>query len=533
VPVTETQRSVPWSTAGLFVGVLAVAFATIGLVLAVYHAGSARDQLLEMARTEATHVRRTIRALFFDNTYTVLRAAAVYHDREAFRLAVPDVPPWVSAIVTYDGRVVVRGYDLRPGADAPSDAHTLRLLGEQARSTWERAVNGPRRAIDAIKWEDYDGQAVLTAVAAIPDREKGFRIGAAILETSQLDKDLIDGELRLASPRVRLAKGPASSDVFSLSLGSEFPEYRLEPTDRFVSQLDGVFHRPIAIQIAITVLPLASLLGVMWALARVARREMAVAQLKSVFVADVSHELKTPLALIRMFAETLMGGRVTQPDKAHEYYGIIVRESTRLTHLIDNLLDFSRIDSGRKPFRLRPIDIGQVVRDTFEAYRHELERQHFEHHLTVADGLPVVEADADAVSQALLNLMNNAVKYSDDDRFLAIDVTHETRRGRHGVLISVRDRGIGIKPEDRARVFDGFFRATDERVRKRRGAGLGLSLVKHIVDAHAGSVDVESRLVKGSTFRIFLPKAESPLAGASGNGEDGGRGAEGAERRRT
>jgi signal transduction histidine kinase len=110
----------------------------------------------------------------------------------------------------------------------------------------------------------------------------------------------------------------------------------------------------------------------------------------------------------------------------------------------------------------------------------------------------------------LINLINNAMKYSDgDDRFLGIDVSLETRRGGHGVLISVSDRGIGIKPEDRNHLFTDFYRANDELVRARRGAGLGLALVKHIVDAHHGIVDVESRLVKGSTFRIFLPAGGS------------------------
>jgi signal transduction histidine kinase len=263
----------------------------------------------------------------------------------------------------------------------------------------------------------------------------------------------------------------------------------------------------------------------MWVLARVARRELALTEMKSNFVADVSHELKTPLALIRLFGETLLSGRVTSEEKRQEYYEIITRESTRLTNLINNILDFSRIEAGRREYTLTATDIASVVRETYEAYRAQLEHDGFEHHLRVAPSLPNVNADADAVAQALINLINNAMKYSEQDRYLAIDVAKDTRRGRHGVLISVHDRGIGIRPEDRARLFDGFFRASAARVRDRGGTGLGLALVKHIVDSHGGLLDVESRLVKGSTFRVFLPAAESQDSSAGRAPAEESRGA--------
>lgn len=260
-------------------------------------------------------------------------------------------------------------------------------------------------------------------------------------------------------------------------------------------------------------LVLAALLTVIWLVMRVARKEMALAELKSRFVADVSHELKTPLAVIRLYAETLQSGRIIEEEKRQEYYAIIARESERLTNLINNILDFARIEAGRKEYALKPTDVGLVVRECHEDYRAELERQGFQHHLTIAPDLPPVDADRDAVTQVLLNLMNNAVKYSGEDRYLAVEVTRDTRRGRHGVLISIHDRGIGVRPEDRAQLFEGFYRSADTRVRERGGTGLGLALVKHIVDTHQGSIDVESRLVKGTTFRVFLPASETADAG--------------------
>ena len=279
--------------------------------------------------------------------------------------------------------------------------------------------------------------------------------------------------------------------------------------------------RPTLVYLGLTILALVTLVVAMWVLVRVVRREMALVEMKANFVADVSHELKTPLALIRLFGETLQSGRVTSEEKRQEYYAIITRESTRLSNLINNILDFARIEAGCKEYTLQTTDIADVVRDTFEAYRAQLEDNGFEHHLTVADSLPRVDADRDAIAQALINLMNNAVKYSGQERYLAIDLTEDTRRDRHGVLISVHDRGIGIRPEDRARLFDGFFRAPDGRVREKGGTGLGLALVKHIVEIHNGSLDVESRLVKGSTFRIFLPASEREIGG-SNDGEDTG-----------
>jgi len=260
----------------------------------------------------------------------------------------------------------------------------------------------------------------------------------------------------------------------------------------------------------LTAAALATLVIAMWLLLRLVRREMALAELKASFVAGVSHELKTPLALIRLFAETLQAGRVPSEDKRQEYYAVILRESTRLTNLINNILDFSRIDAGRKEYVLQPTDVARVVRETYDAYRPQLDHEGFEHHLTVADLLPPVDADGDAISQVLVNLMNNAIKYSREERYLAIEVSADTRRGRRGVLLSIHDRGIGIRPEDRGHLTEGFFRAGDPRVREQGGAGLGLALVKHIVDAHHGSLDIETRLVKGSTFRVFLPASAEP-----------------------
>jgi signal transduction histidine kinase len=232
------------------------------------------------------------------------------------------------------------------------------------------------------------------------------------------------------------------------------------------------------------------------------RREMHLSRLKSDFVANVSHELKTPLALVRLFAETLEMGRVQSPEKAQEYYHVINKESQRLTQLINNILDFSRIEAGRKEYRLAPTNVGRIVASVLETYRFQIEQQGFTLEEAVAPDLPLVEADGEALTQALLNLVNNAIKYSRDDKHILV----EARRDGASVRLSVRDRGIGVAKPEQKKIFDKFYRAEDSLVHETKGSGLGLSLVRHIAEAHGGSVEVESAPGKGSTFTLLLPR---------------------------
>ena len=236
------------------------------------------------------------------------------------------------------------------------------------------------------------------------------------------------------------------------------------------------------------------------------RRELELARLKSDFVANVSHELKTPLALIRLFAETLELGRVSGEEKARHYHRVINNESQRLTQLINNILDFSRIEAGRKEYRLARTDLAAVVRDVVEAYRFPIEQLGFSLELHVEEDLPELSLDREAVSQALINLINNALKYSRDEKRIRI----EARRAGDGLLVAVADRGIGIAKSEHHKIFEKFYRAEDSLVHETKGSGLGLSLVKHIVEAHGGRVEVDSAPGRGSTFSLWLPLERSP-----------------------
>jgi len=235
------------------------------------------------------------------------------------------------------------------------------------------------------------------------------------------------------------------------------------------------------------------------------RREVHLARLKSDFVANVSHELKTPLALIRLFAETLELGRVPSEEKAQQYYRVINKESHRLTQLINNILDFSRIEAGRKEYRFAPTDVARVVREVIESYRFQIEQQGFELKVDLEDDLPHVPADEEALGQALINLVNNAIKYSRESKTIHIEV----RRDGSKVLVTVKDTGIGIPRSEQKKIFEKFFRGEDSLVHETKGSGLGLALVRHIMEAHGGSVEVESTPGKGSAFTLVLPVGKS------------------------
>ena len=249
-----------------------------------------------------------------------------------------------------------------------------------------------------------------------------------------------------------------------------------------------------------------------WHTYRNVSREMQVAKLKSDFVANVSHELRTPLALIRLYAETLELGRLNTPEKHEEYYRIIRKESERLTSLINNILDFSRIEAGRKEYDFRNTNLAELVRATLEAYRFQIEQHGFSFQEKIEEDVPPVRVDREAIARSLVNLINNAIKYSPNEKYLGVKLY----RSNGTVKLEVEDRGIGIPRSEQSKIFDKFYRVGDPLVHNTKGSGLGLSLVQHIVQAHGGQVSVESAPGKGSRFTIALPLLQSE--GASGGG---------------
>jgi len=238
------------------------------------------------------------------------------------------------------------------------------------------------------------------------------------------------------------------------------------------------------------------------------RRESHIAELRTQFVSSVSHELKTPLTSIRMFAELLqMGGSVDQ--KQHdEYLETIVNESERLTRLLNNVLDFSRIERGQKTYHFEPAALPDVVHAAVRTIQFPLTEQGFHLKVDICDEVPPLAIDRDAIQQAVLNLLTNAMKYSGKQR----DIELRLRSDRDSILIEVSDHGIGIPEKEQPRIFQKFYRAQVPENRAISGTGLGLALAAHIAQAHQGSVHVKSAPGEGSTFSIRLPLAEGVAA---------------------
>jgi signal transduction histidine kinase len=245
----------------------------------------------------------------------------------------------------------------------------------------------------------------------------------------------------------------------------------------------------------------ALLIGGIFLTLRAINREIRLTQAKSAFVANVSHELKTPLSLIRLFAETLELGRIKSPEKAQEYYRIINNESRRLTQLINNILDFSKIEAGRREYQFIQTNLAEVIEEVIKSYEYQIIGAGFELKTEIYANLPAVWVDRDAMAQALLNLLNNAVKYSPEIKRIEIKASAVSDR----VIIEVIDSGIGIPRSEQKKIFEKFYRVSNGLVHDTKGSGLGLSIVKHIIEAHGGQISVESITGKGSRFIVSIP----------------------------
>ncbi len=246
---------------------------------------------------------------------------------------------------------------------------------------------------------------------------------------------------------------------------------------------------------------LAALLSGVILTARAVRREVEFSRLQSDFVATVSHEFRSPLTAVRQLAELLDAGVVKTDDRRSEYYRLIVQESDRLMRLVENLLDFSRLEAGRKEHRMEVIDASPWLEATAVTARN------LRLSADIPAGLPPLHGDRAALGSAIANLMDNAFKYSPPHS--PVCLAAHCRNGK--LFISVTDRGPGIKAEEQSLIFQKFYRGTGELSRTVKGTGIGLSLVKRIVENHGGSVSVLSRPGEGSTFVIELKVAEEAV----------------------
>jgi len=252
----------------------------------------------------------------------------------------------------------------------------------------------------------------------------------------------------------------------------------------------------------IAVVELVLLLGV-WIIFRNVKKQMELAQIKADFVSNVSHEIRTPLALISMYIESLERGIVKSPEKIMEYYTISLQETRRLTAIVNKILNFSQIESGKRKFTFEDVPINDVVEEVLKTFRLNLENNTFEWTVSLSEENPGIYADREAVTDAVVNLVDNAIKYSDETK--KIDLKTGIDKGR--IYVEVKDHGLGISKSEQKHIFDKFYRVTQKDLaHKAKGSGVGLAIVQYIMEAHQGEITVKSTPGEGSIFRLFFPK---------------------------
>lgn len=236
------------------------------------------------------------------------------------------------------------------------------------------------------------------------------------------------------------------------------------------------------------------------------KQQVKLAQMKTDFVANVSHELRTPLSLIRMYAETLEMGRIKDPKKTKSYYQTIIYESQRLSQLINNILDFSRIESNRKRYQFQRTPIRPIIEEVLDMYNYQFQKCNVDIVIDFVNDVPDLFLDKDAVIQVMINLIDNAIKFSPETKSLQLRIVQTNQE----VEVSLQDQGMGIPVAEQKLIFNKFYRASDTLVHDTKGSGLGLALVKHIMDIHKGQVLVESQPGKGSCFKLIFPVPAYP-----------------------
>lgn len=322
------------------------------------------------------------------------------------------------------------------------------------------------------------------------------RQGEAVFAVSA---DALEQEIRRQDPALGNFELTSGWEPGSEALGAALPGLRVKLGPSPAAPESGrlvASHWFLAASLAAV---LAATVAAAWLLWRDVRREVRVTELRAQFVSSVSHELRTPLSAIRMYAESLRMGRPREPEARDEYLDTIINESERLSRLLENVLEFSKIERGERTYRMEPTDLSAVLRSAARALEYALQQRAFRLEVDLEDAMPPVRADADAIEQAVLNLLTNAMKYSGDSRHIELGL--EQRNGH--AVIRVRDQGIGIDPAEHQRIFEKYYRSPSAA--RTTGAGLGLSIVTHIAKAHGGAVTVESQPGKGSTFSLALP----------------------------
>ena len=279
------------------------------------------------------------------------------------------------------------------------------------------------------------------------------------------------------------------------------PDYKLGIQPKGISISELANKRAFQNIILLIIVDILLVIGA-WLFYRNVKRELHLAKVKSDFVSNVSHEIRTPLALISMYAETLQLGRLKEESKRHKYYDIIYRETQRLSGIVNNILNFSRIENGRQKMSFGVVHLNDICDTVLGNYQYHFNEKGFDVDFKPKDELNEITGDKQAITESLINLLDNAIKYSADEKSIAITT------GTKGPyqFIEVSDKGLGISSKEQKMIFDKFYRVTKGALAHHaKGSGLGLSIVTHLIKEHKGKIELESSEGKGSTFRLLFP----------------------------
>jgi len=378
--------------------------------------------------------------------------------------------------------------------------HLLTVQEEFGRRPFLRGSEGGALPADPA-WEvDEKRDWLLGLGPSRGDRRFLFIVDIRALNDSLLSDEIFrqtyPGEVLLTASEAS-GGDPLGTDLRGLYVVTSGPRAGPASSSPFLRQ-------PFYLLIMIAVIAFACLGGyLLW---RDVRRDLDLAEIRSQFAASVSHELKTPLTSIRMFAETVRLGRIKDETARDEYLDTIINESERLSRLLNNVLDISKIEQGRMMYRPKPQALAPILRTAARTMDYPLHQQGFSLEVEIDEGLPDVRVDADALEQALLNLIGNAIKYSGAAREIGLKLVREGS----WAVIRVIDHGVGIPPGDRQRIFEKFYRVPSPENSHVPGTGLGLALVAHFAQEHGGRIEVDGSPGRGSTFSLFLPLEVDP-----------------------
>ena len=316
-------------------------------------------------------------------------------------------------------------------------------------------------------------------------------------------ENMFKSELSMSGTAIRIIQpGQDAQKAFkTIPAGSFFQDWNLALYLDGKNTFETARKKQYLVYLWISVLVIGSIIILAFLIARFIIRQIKLTKLKNDFIANVSHELKTPLSSMRVLTDTLMDGHYTDEKQMKDYLALISNENIRLSRLIDNFLTFSRMERNKQVFDRNEINIDDVINDAVSSVKERFELSGCKFEVDISPDLPVIMGDKDGLITMVLNLLDNAFKYSGDEKKITLRAYEEDKN----VCIEVEDNGIGISKRSLKKIFNRFYQVDKSLSSETGGCGLGLGIVNYIIKAHEGKIEVSSRINKGSKFTIKLP----------------------------